>query len=87
MNENVKELEVMEEDTRVDEVLSIYQNVYNALSITVNSIAQLGELGLTDEDITKINNCKSQKVDELFKLVNEVEYFVENQEEIFNGLI
>lgn len=74
-------------EVRLDEVLSIYRNVYNASNILVESITQLGKLELTDDDILKINKIHNKKSEELFRLADGINYFKEHSEEILNGLV
>lgn len=81
----LKQVEITE--NKLDDVLSIYRNVHNALNVVVESVIQLRRLGLVNEDIEKINSIKNKKTNELFKYVGDIEYFKENFDKILNELI
>lgn len=87
----ITEEELMEMDgERLDDILSIYRNIYNASSILVENVTQLGNLKITDEDIEIINELNKDgnvKTQELFSLVNEIEYFKDHSQEVLNSLI
>lgn len=72
---------------KLKEVLSVYRNVYNAVSIVTEEVLRLERLGMTDEDVHNINNVDNVDSEELFELVGAVETFKENSEKILDKLI
>lgn len=80
---------VLQVDTleKLKEVLSVYRNVYNAVSIVTEEMLRLERLELTDEDVHIINGVENLDTQELFELVGAVNTFKENSENILGRLI
>lgn len=72
---------------KLDEILSVYRNIYSGLSVVTESIIQLGKLDLVDADIEKINETMDDKAEELRSIVSDVNYWRDQAEEIFKGLV
>lgn len=85
---NVTNEEINEMDSKMlDELLNVYRTTTSALEVVVDSVLQLGKMGLVDDDIARINAMNNYKVDELMLKVSEINEFKESSEQIFNQFL
>lgn len=75
------------EETRMSEILPIYNKIYNACNDLTKGIIELSKLNLVDEDIEKINKLDLEASKELMLLAGEIDVFKENAEKILKGII
>lgn len=75
------------EETRMSEILPIYNKIYNACNDLTEGIIELSKLNLVDEDIEKINKLDLEASRELMLLADGINCFKENSEQLLDAII
>lgn len=79
-------------EQKIEKLINIYQKMNDNSLGLIKNLEELIDMGLTDEEIEKINNSQNDleygdKIKELLSLSSSIKYFVSHSDKIFKAII